>query len=222
MSSTGKAPASQAGPSAGTPAVPLTLEDLSQQVAMLAALTRKNSAAIAQTGQQLIRMAIDETRTKMTSTALPSGAGAAGAAGAADAAGFGQEDVEELVKELQEQLDLIEIRSIRRQANSQLTADADVIAPIPGIGGEYPPEGMFPATLGEFKALKGAEVLGWMRWYGIEDTTGLSSRLVPEPTTTEVNDDGKEEPVMDETDSEYFDRLARYVGLRCRRSEGAW
>ncbi|ANB14329.1 Mrp8p [Sugiyamaella lignohabitans] len=156
------------------------------------------------------------------------GAGRSGGQGGSNDA-ITSEDIVDLVTELQGQLDMLDERSVRRTANAFVAAESDPIAPLPGRDGEFPAETeSFPATLGEFKALDTSQVEFWLKWYELLppdeeelaqllDRAGATLEDVGQPASTAP----KPEPSIDETNAN-FDSLARFLGIRARRTKGVW
>jgi hypothetical protein len=156
------------------------------------------------------------------------------------------QDLVELVTELQTQLDLLDTKSIRRSANAFKTNDDDYIAPLPNNEGEIPPvlatdaaddntpaektDG-FPATLGQLKALSNAAVERWLRYYELlppdeAELKELFGDEIVNSASSEVREavaaaTAKKQLSKQELDAQ-FDDLARFLGLRVRRSSSAW
>lgn len=90
------------------------------------------------------------------------------------------EDIVQLVTELQAQLDILDERSIRRNATAFAVNENHHIAPLPGRDRTVPlttrqstseepeddniPKG-FPGTLGEFEKQSESQILRWLLWY---------------------------------------------------------
>lgn len=187
------------------------------------------------------------------------------------------DDIVELVTELQGQLDLIENRSIRRQANGFAINDDDAIAPLASTDGSIPNEsftvdvqsdgsasklhkdgndeepliptvaeydeslyylpGPFPRTFGEFKALSPEAIGAWCKFYELlpPDDEEIQQLLSAAGTTLEslggsyemkISGKGDAKDVNSDISKKQsdkdFDTLARFLGLRARRTKGAW
>lgn len=237
------------------PAEP-TIESLQKDVANLTALLHRSSKAIAETGQRVMKIELAQERSAVN--AIPSdplGLNAGGstqqqrkasAAGGDDEenAPVGSEDLVELVTELQGQLDLLDVRSTRRSANTTKTDDAEGIAALPGPDGVIPtdllPQGgddqedgladlpEFPRTLGEFKALPDTHIDFWLKYYELlpPDEAELRELLGNDPEADRAVKESlavtHKDVVSQEERDERFDTLARYLGLKPRRTKGAW
>lgn len=187
------------------------------------------------------------------------------------------DDIVELVTELQGQLDLIENRSIRRQANGFAINDDDAIAPLASTDGSIPNEsfivdvqsdgsasklyqdsnikepsiptvaeydeslyylpGPFPQTFGEFKALSLEAIGAWCKFYELlpPDDDEIQQLLSAAGSTLDSLGGSYEMKISGKGDAKDadsnlskkqsdkdFDTLARFLGLRARRTKGAW
>lgn len=127
----------------------LRIDELEAQVNALKAVVEKQSQLIAQTGQQLLDLQVNNVRSRMNNMQVDLPQPAA----AVDPDDFvTNEDIVQLVGELQGQLDLLEDRTINRAYNSQL-AQGSAIAPLHNRDGEQPPVDLFPLTVAQFEAL---------------------------------------------------------------------
>lgn len=243
----------------------VTLESLKAQVDSLASQLHRSSVAVAETGRRVLTMEIQNERKAisdmppMSMSTLRGGDASgskkdeSGTTGQKDDSAVNNDDIVELVTELQEQLDLLDVRSMRRTANAFKVNDDEFIAAMPGNEGLIPgesspaeadeeggevttdlPDISFPKTLGEFKALSGKEVEVWLKYYELlpPDEAELLELLGDAAAESEIAKSVKEksgaarigddELLSEEEANSHFDTLARYLGLRVRRSKGAW
>lgn len=130
-------------------------------------------------------------------------------------------------------------RSIRRTANVLITADDERIAPVPGRDGGYPddelPEdaeddrpGKFPSSLKEFKNMSDEVLNYWLRWYELLPPDEAELQDILDRAGATMEDLGMDRPpesaigaTKEEVDKNY-DTLARYLGLRTRRTPNVW
>lgn len=155
------------------------------------------------------------------------------------------EDLVQLVTELQTQLDILDARSIRRTANAFATKDDDLVAALPANDGFIPgesvisasaaagtadedetslPKSAFPRTVGAFKGLSRADVEAWLRYYELlpPDEAELQSLLSQaKPGAGAAGKEGHDLLSEEEADR-HFDTLARFLGLRIRRTKAVW
>uniref|UniRef100_A0A060TC01 ARAD1D38610p n=1 Tax=Blastobotrys adeninivorans TaxID=409370 RepID=A0A060TC01_BLAAD len=223
------------------------VQKLKDDVARLAEQVRKNSKAIVDTGRHVLSLEVDKERKSLKSLGISSEPKPSRIPGDEsddeDEEGNGKkpatsDDIVELVTELQVQLDLLDDRSMRRSANAFATEDTDAIAPMPSRDGGYPGDketlndgeiaatAPFPKTLGEFKQMSDSQVDFWARWYELlpPDEVELRDILARAGTTMEelgVDKPPAVERSKEESDNTY-DTLARFFGLRTRRTKGAW
>lgn len=226
----------------------LSLESVKAEVDNLAALVHRSAKAVAETGQRVLRMEISDERKAISTIPNPlSGSSlreqAKSEANEGNGDAVGSEDLVELVTELQGQLDLLDMRSVRRSANSTKIADDEFIAALPGNDGLIPgeseiseeelegsmlPDIKFPTTVGEFKKLSQKDVETWLRYYELLPPDEAELReLLGGAATTEAGKTAVEGAVSNDhlTEAEansHFDTLARHLGLRPRRSKCAW
>lgn len=227
----------------------LSLESVKAEVDNLAALVHRSAKAVAETGQRVLRMEISDERKAISTLPSPlSGSSLRDQAKSETSQGangdaVGSEDLVELVTELQGQLDLLDMRSVRRSANSTKIADDEFIAALPGNDGLVPgeseiseeereesmlPDIKFPATVGEFKKLSPTDVETWLRYYELLPPDEAELReLLGDTAATEAGKTAVEGAVSNDhlTEAEantHFDTLARHLGLRPRRSKCAW
>ena len=157
------------------------------------------------------------------------------------------EDLVQLVSELQGQLDLLDSRSIRRSANAFASKDTDFVAALPGTDGHIPgetatpsgekeesestlPKTLFPKTVGDFKALSRKDVEAWLRYYELlppdeaELHDLLSQAAISNREKAEIskNASTSEDMLSEEEANTHFDTLARFLGLRIRKTAGVW
>lgn len=223
------------------------VEELRKEVEQLSSQVKKNSKAIVDTGSQLLRVQVDKERRSLKSLNLDGDQPSKVSNTESDDEGGHEEkgealtsdDLVELVTELQGQLDLLDERSIRRTANVLITADDEPIAPVPGRDGGYPddelPEdaeddrpGKFPATLKEFKNMSDEVLNYWLRWYELLPPDEAELQDILNRAGATMEDLGMDKPpesdigaTKEEVDKNY-DTLARYLGLRTRRTPNAW
>ncbi|KAA8912504.1 hypothetical protein TRICI_003468 [Trichomonascus ciferrii] len=223
------------------------VEELRKEVERLSNQVKKNSKAIVDTGSQLLRVQVDKERRSLKSLNLDSDKPSKVSTTESDDESAREEkgealtsdDLVELVTELQGQLDLLDERSIRRTANVLVTADDENIAPVPGRNGGYPDDeisddaeddrpGKFPATLKEFKNMSDDVLNYWLRWYELlpPDEAELQDILSRAGATMEdLGMDQPQKSAIEATKEEvdkHYDTLARYLGLRTRRTPDTW
>lgn len=233
------------GPSGkqSAPAGPPTVESLQAEINALREQLKKNTRVVLNTGEQVIAMQMEKQRKGLAEVDIKTGTGGdAGQASdvgksgkAAQDADLGdmeedqplmQSEVVDLVAELQGQLDVLDERSIRRTANAGITNDDDRVAPLPGSDGVSPEaDDGFPQTLKEFKAMGPKLVEQWARYYELlpPDENEIQELLA----RAGAEDEDIEVPPMPASYSpeqmdDMFDNLARFMGLRVRRSKGVW
>ncbi|CAN6650233.1 hypothetical protein TRVA0_024S01068 [Trichomonascus vanleenenianus] len=225
----------------------LSLESLKQQVDNLADLVKKNAQAIVDTGSHVLGLQVDRERKSLGSLRISGSTPPSrikddesddednGRIGHGEDGALTNDDVVDLVTELQDQLDILDQRSVRRTANAFVSAESDAIAPLPGRDGVVPGEGdeeeKFPTTLKDFKALGNDSVQFWLRYYELlpPDEAELQDILKRAGTNYEELGLDKDkqgaaaaaQPTEEEIDASY-DTLARFLGLRDRRTLGAW
>lgn len=138
------------------------------------------------------------------------------------------EDIVDLVAELQGQLDILDERSVRRTANTFCTEDSHRIAPLPGRDGELPEEHEeFPYTLRDFKEMSTEKLYYWLKWYEILPPDEEEMKQILEHVGTCIEEVGYQ-PSNNQHDltgqelDDYYDDLARFLGLRIRRAADVW
>lgn len=234
----------------------LSLQSIRDEIDSLAAQLYKNSQAVTETGRRMLNMESANSHRRVSGPASRFKDSADSDDEDEDGAGksevVGNEDLVQLVTELQDQLDLLDTRSIRRTANAFASDDSDFIAPLPGNDGFIPgestpiatatgedenddesslPQTPFPKTVKEFKALSRKDVEGWLRYYEVLPpreaelqailTQAVGSRRQKETVAKTVP--GPEETLLSEEEADtHFDTLARFFGLRIRKTAGAW
>lgn len=212
--------------------------DIKEQLARLTNQVQKNSKAIAQTGQLVLDLQLQDQRRdiaelSLKDTELKQDAGllnsnqdkASKKEPQSDA--ITQDDIVELVNELQGQLDILDERSVRRTSNAFVADDKDLIAPIPGRDGQYPSDAeKFPRNLREFKDLDDVTLEYWLRWYELLPPDETELAQIFGNLGTSMEELGIEKPktkeLSQEEADERYDTLARFIGLRNRRTPGVW
>ncbi|KAF5099465.1 hypothetical protein D0Z03_001001 [Geotrichum reessii] len=216
-----------------------SIESLQKQIEQLTLQVQKNTKILIKTGQKVLEYEVNNEKAKMHGENAGSSSDINKETNEEDELVKNQ-DLVELVTELQTQLDLLDTRSIRRSANANKTADNDYIAPLPNNEGEIPSisnktdgsdNNGFPATLGALKALSDGDVEQWLRYYELlppdeaelkelfgEDIVNSTSEEVREAVSAATS---KKQLSKEELDGQ-FDDLARFLGLRVRRSPFAW
>lgn len=220
-----------------------TIESLQKQVDFLTLQVQKNTQTLLKTGQKVLEHEVNYEKAKLQGGNPRTTRAAADADDKEDEPVKG-EDLVELVTELQTQLDLLDARSTRRSANAFKTNDGDYIAPLPNNEGEIPgvvaaadddntsaeADG-FPATLGQLKSLSDAAIERWLRYYELlppdeAELKELFGEEVVNSTSSEVREAVAaviEKPPLSKQELDaQFDDLARFLGLRVRRSPSAW
>ncbi|CCE87250.1 Piso0_005793 [Millerozyma farinosa CBS 7064] len=205
--------------------------DLQQKVESLSELVSKQSKMIAKTGEEVMKLQLKGLREQVPQSS------SGGAGSKVDMDDYAtNEDLVQLVGELQNQLDYLEERNVRRIVNSQLHTKGDgaIIAPLPSKDGEEPPEDVFPKTLSEFKKISKYEAIMLCEFYdiwsfdtasdealnakdlSIEDTkkflAGASNKTIDE----------KVKELSDKDFDDVFDHLARYLGVPVRKHDNVW
>ncbi|KAF5092456.1 hypothetical protein D0Z00_004577 [Geotrichum galactomycetum] len=222
-----------------------TIETLQKQVDFLTLQVQKNTKTLLKTGQKVLEYEVNNEKAKLHGGNTKQSTAAGGGGEDEEDEPVKGQDLVELVTELQTQLDLLDTKSIRRNANGFKTNDDEYIAPLPNNEGEIPPvvavddddntpanttDG-FPATLGQLKALSDAVVERWLRYYELlppdeAELKELFGDEIVNSTSSEVREavaaaTAKKQLSKQELDAQ-FDDLARFLGLRVRRSPAAW
>jgi hypothetical protein len=224
-----------------------SLEALRAEIVKLAEQVKKNSAAIANTGRHVLSLQIEKERASLQHLDLKtehdeSSEDEAGQVKSGDI--MNAEDIVQLVTELQGQLDILDEKSVRRNANAFALDDNHHIAPLPGRDGNVPlttkeslsdeaendniPKG-FPNTLGEFKKQSESQVQKWLLWYELLPPDEAELQDILNAAGTSLGQLGIEKSAevkalsssQQELNANY-DTLARFLGLRTRRSKGVW
>lgn len=221
-----------------------TIESLKKEVDFLSAQLRKVTSLVAETGKQVLSIQVSQEKNSLSNLTIrdvegkPVQSQKEKAAAADDSQTVTSEDLVVLVTELQDQLDNLETKSIRRTANAFAQKDSDIIASLPRIDGMCPaqekddethPDWVFPKTLGDFKKLDNAKVEQWMRFYELlppdeAELAKLQEVLGNEELEEALENARKAAPAeLSEAESiERFDTLSRFFGLRERRGTNAW
>ncbi|ODQ66521.1 hypothetical protein NADFUDRAFT_50438 [Nadsonia fulvescens var. elongata DSM 6958] len=220
---------------------PPTLESLQEELNVIKAQLTKANAVIADTGRHVLSLQVNGERQRLGQLDLNSSAPVESYAyDSATAASVTAEDVTELVTELQSQLDLQEERSIRRSANAFVIKDTDFIAPLPTTDSSIPTyEEGFPATLDDFNQLDHEGIVTWLKYYELLPPDEAEMARLRRLLDIEEDDEEEETVPVSESLSEetidfehgelskaeqdtLFDNLARFLGLRIRRTTGVW
>lgn len=208
------------------------IEKLTAKVDSLSLIVEKQSKLLAQTGQKLIEIQIQDVKTKINNHEPAKNL---------DLDDYvTNDDIVQLVGELQGQLDALEDRSIKRTFNAQLDAahpETALIAPLTNRDGELAPESIkYPQTLEEFINLDKASIVNLSIFYEL---------IVQDQEQENIQQllDGKDENVIqdsikvlegpqflsnaganysDQEVDEIYDELARYLGIKYRKNEKNW
>lgn len=194
--------------------------DLRQQVATLAEQLRKTQKLLSQTGQQVMSLqlaqrseGINELDDKKRELQAAAGLPLSSKQELNSRDYVKSDDLQDMVVELSGQLQILDERNIRRTVNNRLTNPSDHIVPLPDLAGEAPLG--FPATLAEFDSLPLTEVIRYCQYYEIVPDGVESSEFLKD-------EKGQERDSSDPLLTELFDSLARFLGLRSRRTDGVW
>ncbi|KAG7813235.1 hypothetical protein KL921_000781 [Ogataea angusta] len=210
-----------------------SLEELKNEVDELKELVARQSKVISRTGEQLLRFQVRQTDRELNSIDVPKVGpdGTVTKQGQIDASDFAtNDDIVQLVGELQGQLNILEQRSLRRTINSGLSNDTDLIAPVLNSDGDEPPETIYPKTLKEFRDLSDDSVLSLCHFYELLPPTleeEAKLRAFMEGKIKSPNVDPSEfKPSSADYSREVldglYDDLARFLGLKFRKTEHAW
>ena len=215
------------------------IELLQKQVPELQDLVKKQSLIISKTGERVLELQLDKQKHDVTdfdSKFSKSISKKSGSATQFDATDFAtNEDLVELVKELQGELNFIEERSIRRLVNSLKKDDDDVIAPLPNADGDIPAisDGVFPKSLKEFKDIPDLKLVRLAKFYErlpptLKEQEDFENFLEGKVEAFHINETTDEEISKelekfskDELDDAFND-VARYLGLSLRRGTEIW
>ncbi|CDK30052.1 unnamed protein product [Kuraishia capsulata CBS 1993] len=219
--------------SSGTESPELTLDKLAEQVTNLAGLVSRQGKVLSKTGEQVLEMQIKGTKAEVDAIEVPTlrGERSKQVQPTVDTTDFvTNEDIVQLVGELQGQLDILEQRTIRRTVNSGLVAQDAIVAPQLNMDGLEPSPGTFPKTLGGFNALTDADLVDLCTFYDLlppneEQEQRMNEFMSGEAETPNLEDlriGAKPEDYDQKELDSLFDELARYIGVRSRRTEGAW
>ena len=231
-----------------------TVEELQKQIEELASVVKKQSIMLSKTGHQLLSLQIKQTSKELGNVKIPTvnkdgipsfrdstkntassekkdSATEVPSSADIDVNDFiTNHDIVQLVGELQGQLTLLELKNIRRIANSRLSEDEDVIAPIPNQDGEEPATEIFPKNIAEFKELADDTVLDLCQFYELlpptaQDEAKMKAFMEGKIETPNL-DPSEFTPCADDYSEEdlglYYDELARFIGLKFRRRENVW
>ncbi|KAG5361287.1 hypothetical protein CJU90_2669 [Yarrowia sp. C11] len=219
-----------------------TVESLKKEVDFLSAQLRKVTSLVAETGKQVLSIQVNQEKGALNNLTItdvegkPVQSQREKASSSEDSQAVTSEDLVVLVTELQDQLDNLETKSIRRTANSFAQKDSDLIASLPRIDGMCPaqeasdethPDWIFPMTLGEFKKLDNAKVEQWMRFYELlppdEAELAQLQEVLGKEELEEAMENARKSAELTEAEAiERFDTLARFFGIRERRGTKAW
>lgn len=191
------------------------------EIAEIRAQIKKMQTVIAMTGRQIVELQLDSTRRRNEDVdrrtkelrgepTAPSNSGENG-----DYAT--NSDIVELVQELQDQLDILDERSIRRTINSRAGKSTPIVS-LPSIANEYPPN--FPNTLQDFAEIGISEVEALARFYELlpPDAVEMQELLQKVSMTAgEANISQQPPQVTEENVAENFNKLARFLGLPLTR-----
>ncbi|KAH3664164.1 hypothetical protein OGAPHI_004878 [Ogataea philodendri] len=211
----------------------MSLEKLQKEVDELKELVGKQSKLISRTGEQVLRFQLKQTDKQLSEIEVPK-IGADGSVTKQDSIDTSEfatnDDIVQLVGELQGQLNILEQRSLRRTINSGLTKDTDLVAPVLNSDGLEAPEALYPTTLKDFKELTGDAVLSLCHFYELLPPTMEEEAMLRafmegkikspniDPSEFKPSADDYSKPVLDGL----YDELARFLGIRVRRTENAW
>lgn len=218
-----------------------TVEDLQNQVQKLTGIVDKQSRVISSTGQQLMELQVRDIKQRMNKKkdgATPDNK--LDVHEDVDGENFAtNEDLVVLVKELQEQLDLLEERSIKRTFNSHLSEKHKEakVAPLRNKDGDEPSEDIFCKNVGDFLELDKSRILQLCEFYELvvsreqeesieklKDDQNLSleeaKKIMLGVPTGNLKD--RIDSYTDKEFEDCYDNLARYLGLRIRRAQGSW
>lgn len=200
-----------------------TVESLREQMEELALLVKKQSELLTKTGQQVLTLQVDNTKSKMANF-NPKNSKHQSSVDTSDFAT--NEDLVQLVGELQGQLELLEERSIRRLINSQ-KKQGEVLAPLLNHDGDEPPVEIFPGNLYAFEKLGDEELVQLARFYELLPATEAERAKFDEfvegkSETPDLDVAVKAADFSKDDLTEAFDKLSRFLGLSIRRGQDAW
>ncbi|CAI4045926.1 hypothetical protein SUVZ_11G0770 [Saccharomyces uvarum] len=215
------------------------IELLQKQISELQDLVKKQSLIISKTGERVLELQVAKQKhdvTNFDSKFSKSVSKKSGSAAQFDSTDFAtNEDLVELVKELQGELNFIEERSIRRLVNSLKKEDDDVIAPLPNADGDIPDvsNGVFPKSLKEFENISDSMLIRLAKFYErlpptIKEQEDFENFLEGKVEAFHINETTDEDLSKElekfskvELDDAFND-VARYLGLSLRRGTEIW
>ncbi|CAI4034629.1 hypothetical protein SMKI_11G0770 [Saccharomyces mikatae IFO 1815] len=215
------------------------IELLQKQVSELQELVKKQSLIISKTGERVLELQVSKQKHDVSdfdSKFSKSVSKKSGSTAQFDATDFAtNEDLVELVKELQGELNFIEERSIRRLVNSLKKEDNDVVAPLPNADGDIPviSDGIFPKSLKEFKNISDLNLVRLAKFYErlpptLKEQEDFENFLEGKVEAFHINETTDEEISKelekfskDDLDDAFND-VARYLGLSLRRGTEIW
>ncbi|KAG7763690.1 hypothetical protein KL946_003791 [Ogataea haglerorum] len=210
-----------------------SLEELKNEVDQLKELVARQSKVIGRTGEQLLRFQVRQTDRELNSIDVPRVGtdSTTSKHGQIDTSEFAtNDDIVQLVGELQGQLNILEQRSLRRTINSGLSKDTDLIAPVLNSDGDEPPDTIFPKTLKQFRELSDDSVLALCHFYELlpptlEEEAKLRAFMEGKIKSPNVDPSEFKPSSVDyskEVLDSLYDDLARFLGLKFRKTEHAW
>ncbi|PRT55962.1 Uncharacterized protein MRP8 [Wickerhamiella sorbophila] len=191
------------------------------EIAEIKAQIKKMQNVIAMTGRQIVELQLDSTRRRnedvdrRTKELRGEPAVASSAENTGDYAT--NSDIVELVQELQDQLDILDERSIRRTINSRAGKSTPIVS-LPSIANEYPDA--FPHTLLDFAEIGTSEIERLARFYELlpPDAVEMEELLQKVSMTAAEAGVSQTSPEVTESDGvEHFNKLARFLGLPLTR-----
>ncbi|CAI4044553.1 hypothetical protein SKDZ_11G0740 [Saccharomyces kudriavzevii ZP591] len=212
---------------------------LQKQISELQDLVKKQSLIISKTGERVLELQVAKQKNAVSdfdSKFSKSISKKSGSTAQFDATDFAtNEDLVELVKELQGELNFIEERSIRRLVNSMKKGDDDVIAPLPNADGDIPDtsDGVFPKSLKEFRDIADLKLIRLAKFYErlpptLKEQEDFENFLEGKVEAFHINETTDEE-VSKELEKfskneldDAFNDVARYLGLSLRRGTEIW
>lgn len=243
-------PAAPAPAPAPAPKSHLSLEAIKTEIDYLAQQIYRNTKSVADTGRRVLNLESDKTHGASSSRLNVADSDDEDDGTTKHGEAVANDDLVQLVTELQGQLDLLDSRSIRRTANAFASENADLIAPLPGNDGFLPGESApplvsdkpeeeddsvlpvtpFPKTVKQFKELSRKEVEAWLRYYELlpPDEAELRAILSQAGEASGKKEEGaggtplQEDLLSEEEADSHFDTLARFLGLRIRKTNAVW
>lgn len=185
------------------------MEEIKAQIETLAAKVEQQSKVIATTGQHVLELEIGAQKKGLQPQQTNEDV-------------VTHEDIAVLVGELQQQLDLVEERSIRRGINLALPGGSSPLAPLPDADGNEPP--VVPKTHQEFENMSGDQVLSLCEFYQLLPSNDLQKRHVEDFLAGQVEQldlaahaQTLAQGVSNGELDHYYNLLARFMGVRSRR-----